>query len=118
MNCSLESLYDIQKKIQNTRDSVLSTFKCKMTVEITETILVSPNISGNVLASFVSGLVGRLDTEKNVMESASVKIKELQSDQIINQKGVIQLQEEQIRSNGDQVETVQSTVKTEIKLLQ
>ena len=68
MNCSLESLYDIQKKIQNTRDSVLSTFKCKMTVEITETILVSPKISENVLTSVVSGLVGRLDRAPNVLE--------------------------------------------------
>ena len=45
-----------------------------------------------------------------------MKIQELQSDQIINQKGVMQLQEELIRSKGDQVEAVQSTVKTEIKL--
>ena len=48
--------------------------------------------------------------------AAAVKIQELQSDQIINQQGVMQLQEELIRSKGDQVEEVQSTVKTEIKL--
>ena len=68
MNCSLEFLYDKQKKKQNTRDSVLSTFKCKMTVDITETILVGPKISENVLVSVVSGLVGRLDTAQNILE--------------------------------------------------
>ena len=44
------SLYDVQKKIQETLNSVLASTKCKKVSDIKETALVKPQIQKNVVA--------------------------------------------------------------------
>ena len=109
------SLNDIQKKIGETLDRVLTTTKCKKILDVKEAALVKPQIQKNVLAGVIENLVGVLDLTQNELKIASTKMEELQSELITNQKSVIKLQEELISNKSVQFEAVQSTVKTEMR---
>ena len=60
-------------------------------------------------------VAGVLERRKTVLRQAAVNIEELKTNQIQNHKKLIKLQDELIQSKREQVEAVQTTVKTEIK---
>ena len=76
---------------------------------------MKPQIQKNVIAGLIENLVGVLDFTQNALKSVSTKMEELQSELIVEQKSVIKLQKELISSSSDQIEAVQSTVKTEMR---
>ncbi len=80
-------------------------------------MLMKPQIKKDVLADFVDNLSGVLLKSRSLLRSAAVKFDELSSDQIINQKRLIEMQDVLSRSNNSQLETVEATVKKEITSL-
>ena len=80
---------DIQKKIEETLDRVLTTTKCKKILDVKEAALVEPQIQKNVLAGVIENLVGVLDLTQNVLKIASTKMEELQSELISDHQSEI-----------------------------
>ena len=75
----------MQKKIQETLDSVLASTKCKKVSDIKETALVKPQIQKNVMAGLIENLVGVLNFTHDALKSVSTKMEELQSELIVEQ---------------------------------
>ena len=96
---------------------MLSSTKCKKVSDIKETALVKPQIQKNVMASLIENLDGLLDFTQNALKSVSTKMEEHESELIIEQKSVNKLKKELISERSDQLEAVQSTVKTEMKAI-
>ena len=65
-------------------------------------------LNKNSLANLVTGFVSLMEENVNLCKSAAAKIDELKSEQILNQKKLLDVQEKQI--NG-----VQTVIKTEMK---
>ena len=96
---------------------MLSSTKCKKVSDIKETALVKPQIQKNVMASLIENLDGLLDFTQNALKSVSTKMEEHESELIIEQKSVNKLKKELISERSDQLEAVQSTVKTEMRAI-
>lgn len=94
-------------------DSVLGTAKCKEVTELSQSGLMKT--TKDTLANLVFSLAGVLSKSGGVLRAAAVKIEVLKSDQILNQKTVIKLQDEILQSNDKQADAVRATVKTEIR---
>ena len=109
MQFSLDNLYNLEKDLSSVFGSVFGSDEG----DLSKAAIMRKN--KDVLANLVLCVAGVLDKSKNVLRSAAVNIEELKSDQIHNQKRLIKLQDELILSKGEQVEAVQTTVKSEIK---
>ena len=78
-----------------------------------QTVLMKKN--KDVLVGFVQNLAGTVSKSQAMLKAAAAKIDELKSDTLKNQKSLISLQEEVIQKKSEQLKSVETTVKDEIK---
>ena len=109
MEFSLNALYDLE----NDLGAVFSSVFGAESHDLNKSIVMRNN--KDVLANFVVSVSGILERSRTTLRSAAVCIEELKSDQIGNQKNLIKLQDELIQSKEEQIQAVQTTVKSEIK---
>ena len=69
----------------------------------------------DVLVNFIQNLGEVVNKSQCVLRSASAKIDELKSDNLTNQKSLISLQQEVIQKKSEQLDSVKTTVQTEMK---
>ena len=86
--------------------TLFSTVNVNSSTDINQSVLVKLN--KNTLANFVSSFVTLMEKNVDLCKSAAVKLDELKSEQINNQKKLLEAQQKQI--NG-----VQTVIKTEMK---
>ena len=109
MDFSLNTLYDLEKELDSVFGSV---FGANLERLSKSTVMKTDK---GVLANLVVSVAGVLGKSRTALHSAAVSIEELKSDQIQNQKTLLKLQDTLIQSKAEQVEAVQTTVKTEIR---
>jgi hypothetical protein len=112
MDLSISALHDLEDQIQTVFDSVTETSKCKKITEQDKAMFVKPN--KEVLANLLIKVTSVLSKSKTVLRAAAARFDELSSDQAINQKRLIQMQDELLLKKSEQAEAVHATVKTEI----
>ena len=109
MEFSLNVLYELERELGTVFSEVLG-------VSAVDVDKSKVNVcKKDTLVNFVVHIAGMMDRNRLILRSAAVQIEELKSEQIQNQKSVIDLQTELIQSKGSQVEAVQETVKSEVK---
>ena len=113
MEFALDSLHDLEKEIDGVLTSVTEAAKCGTLKNLNKGHFGKCN--KDVVTNLILHLASVLDKSCSVMRSASAKIDNLKTEQIENQKRVVLLQEEVIKSKGEQVQEVQAAVKTEFK---
>ena len=113
MEFALDSLHDLEKEIDGVLSSVTEAAKCGTLKNLNKGHFGKCN--KDVVTNLILHLASVLDKSCSVMRSASAKIDNLKTEQIENQKRVVLLQEEVIKSKGEQVQEVQAAVKTEFK---
>ena len=69
----------------------------------------------DILVGFVQNLAGAVNKSQLLLKSAAAKIDDLKSDTLNNQKTLIGLQAEVIQKKSEQLKSVETTVKEEIK---
>ena len=116
MSYTLESLHRLEKDIRGTFDSLTGAAKCKNITEVTKHVLMKGNnVSKDSLAGFVMEFVKIVNCSTDILKSASSNIDTLKSDQIVNQKLMLELKDEIIQKKDSHVQKVQEVVKTEVK---
>ena len=106
MDFSVESLHTLEVDLNGELQTVLKSAKVTSTVELNENSLMK--LSKNCLTDITLRLVNLYEKNLKTCKSAAVKIDQLKSDQIENQKKIMQIQDMKIDS-------VQQTVKTELR---
>ena len=116
MSYTLESLHRLEKDIRGTFDSLTGAAKCKNITEVTKHVLMKGNnVSKDSLAGFVMEFIKIVNCSTDILKSASSNIDTLKSDQIVNQKLMLELKDEIIQKKDNHVQKVQEVVKTEVK---
>ena len=115
MDFSLTALHDLEDRIQNVCDSITGTAKCKKIADVSTTNLTNSKANKDVVINMVIKLASVLSESKSMLKTAAAKISELSGDQLVNQKKIIQMQEELIATKSEQIEAVKATVTTELK---
>ena len=69
----------------------------------------------DILVGFVQNLAGAVNKSQSLLKSAAAKIDDMKSDTLNNQRTLIALQTEVIQKNSEQLKSVETTVKEEIK---
>ena len=114
MDFSISALHDLEDQIQTAFNSVTDqTGKCKNILDLDKAMFLKPN--KEVLANLLIKVTSVLHKSKTVLRAAAARFDELSSDQAVNQKRLIQMQDELLLTKSEQVEAVHATVKTEIK---
>ncbi len=113
MDFSISVLHDLEDKIQTVFDSVTNAAKCKQITELDKAMLMKQN--KEILATLLINVSGVVSQSKAVLRAAAARFDELSSDQVANQKRLIQMQDKLLMTKSEQVEAVQATVKTEMK---
>ena len=106
MDFSVESLHNLEMDMTEKLQTILKTAKVTSTVEMNENSLMK--LSKNSLTDITLQLVKLYEKNLNTCKSAAIKIDQLKTEQIENQKKLLQMQEVKIDS-------VHQTVKTELK---
>ena len=106
MDFSVESLHNLEMDITRELQTILKTAKVTSTVELNENSLMK--LSKNSLTDITLQLVKLYEKNLNTCKSAAIKMDQLKTEQIENQKKLLQMQEVKIDS-------VHQTVKTELK---
>lgn len=103
---TIDSLHAVEKEMISEIQKILKAVNVSSTAEINEHVLLK--LSKHPLANTVLRLVKLLEKNMNICKSAAGKIDHLKSEQIVNQKQLLEIQQEKMGS-------VQQTVKTELK---
>ena len=106
MDFSIESLHTLESDITGELQTVLKTAKVTSTGELNENVLMK--LSKNSLTDITLRLVKLYEKNLKTCKSAAIKLDQLKTEQIENQKKLLQIQEKKIDS-------VHQTVKTELK---
>ena len=101
MQFSQDNLYNLEKDLSSVFGSVFGSDEG----DLRKAAIMKKN--KDVLANLVLSVAGVLERSRTVLRSAVVNIEELKTNQIQNQKKLIELQDELIQSKGDQVKAVQ-----------
>ena len=102
----MQSLHTFEFELSVELKTVLNIANVTSTTELNQNSLMK--LYKNDLTEIVLRLVRAYEKNLNICKSAAVKIDQLKSDQIVNQKKLMEIQDKQIDS-------VQQTVKTELK---
>ena len=113
MTFSVDSLYNLEEDVSSVLNTVIEAAKCNKVKDLDKAHLNRCN--KDALVNLVLDLVKTLESSSVVLRGASAKIDDLKTDQIENQKCVMRLQDEVIKSKEEQVEEVQTVFKTEFK---
>ena len=106
MDFSVQSLHTFEFELSVELRTILNIANVTSTTELNKNSLMK--MYKNELTEIVLRLVKAYEKNLNICKSAAVKIDQLKSDQIENQKKLMEIQDKQIDS-------VQQTVKTELK---
>ena len=106
MDFSIESLHSMENDFALELQNVLKTAKVTSMKELNETTLL--RLNKNPLAEITLRLVNLYEKSLNTCKSAAVKMDQLKTEQIENQKKLLQI-------HGENMDSVQQTVKTELK---
>ena len=113
MDFTLNSLHQTDEDLETVFKSIRRTLNIDEIDNMNHGMLMKQN--KETLANFVEALTGVLSKSQNLLKSAAANIDELKTDQLKSQKSVINLQEELIRNKSEQLDSVKTTVKTEMK---
>ena len=113
MDFTLNSLHQTDEDLETVFKSIRRTLNIDEIDNMNHGMLMKQN--KETLANFVEALPGVLSKSQNLLKSAAANIDELKTDQLKSQKSVINLQEELIRNKSEQLDSVKTTVKTEMK---
>ena len=106
MDFSVQSLHTFEFELSVELQTVLNIANVKSTTDLNKNSLMK--LCKNDLTDIVLRLVKAYEKNLNICKSEAVKIDQLKSDQIENQKKIMEIHDKQIDS-------VQQTVKTELK---
>jgi len=106
MDFTVESLHAMEKDMNSEFQKLLKAVNVTSASDLSETVLLKLN--KNPLANTILRLVNVLEKNLNICKSAASKIDNLKSEQIENQKKLLEVQQEKMDS-------VQKTVQTEMK---
>lgn len=115
MEFSLSTLHGLEDKIQKLSDSVSEKVKCGNLEKLNRDSIKLKNLTKETLAEIVVNMGSVINDCRTVLRSASVKFEELNHDLLASQKKVIQTQKDYIACQSDKIDSVQQTVKSEIK---
>ena len=103
----MNKLHKFEEKMRSTFSAALSKAKVSNLPELNEAVLMKLN--KNQLVNTILSLVNVFDENVGICRSAAGKIDELKSEQIL-------LQRKHLETQSDQLETVKSTVKSELNI--
>ena len=106
MDFSVQSLHNLEFELSVELRTILNLANVKSTTELNQNSLMK--LYKNDLTEIALRLVRVYEKNLDICKSAAVKIDQLKSDQIENQKKLMEIQ-------GKQIDSVQQTVKTELK---
>ena len=106
MDFSVQSLHTIESELTAELRTILKTAKVTSTMELNENCLMK--LSKNCLTDITLRLFSLYEKNLNTCKSAAVKIDQLKTEQIENQKKLIEIK-------GLKIDSVQQAVKTELK---
>ena len=89
--------------------------KCSFEYDVTSEALNKPSNTKKELSQCLSSLVEALGHGQSLLASGLVKAEKLTDQHVSNQKQIIELQEELLKSKSEQLNSVQATVKTELR---
>ena len=115
MEFSVSALHDLEEKILNLSDTLSAQINGKKLEDVTIEQLKSRNVTKDALAGIVVKMGTMFSDTKIMLRSALEKLDEQKSDLLKNQKLLIQTQNELIKCKSGKLESVQETVKSEIK---
>ena len=115
MEFSLSTLHGLEDKIQKLSDSVSEKVKCGNLEKLNRDSMKPKNLTKETLAEIVVNMESVINDCRTVLRSASVKFEELNHDLLASQKKVIQTQKDYIACQSGTIDSVQQTVKSEIK---
>ncbi len=110
MDYSLERLYDLEKDLDKILQNIKGTIKVNNVDQLSQSVLMKQ--TKDILVGFVKDLANVSRSCKSVLQSAAAKIDELKSDQVSNQKKLIEMQDKLINSKNEQLSEVTSEIKT------
>lgn len=110
MDFSVHSLNKMENDLNSALRSVLKNAKVQTVEELNQNVLVK-NMNKDPLAKMVEDLVKLMHKNICICKSAAAKIDELKSEKIADQKTLIECQQKQL-------ESVKTTVETEMKFPQ
>ena len=106
MDFSVTMLHEMEKEMQTKADEVSKSLKIQSCTSLTHNGLMK--LSKDQLANLLTSSVNIFDRNLHVCKAAAAEMDQLKSEQIKNQNELIRIQNNQINS-------VQETVKNEIK---
>lgn len=104
MEYSLEALHQMEADLE----AVL-----KPIGNLDQAVLMKKN--KDMLVNFVRGLAGAVNRSQAMLRSSAATIDQLKSDNLRNQTSLISLQQQVIQKKSEQLKSVETTVKEEIK---
>ena len=113
MAFTLDSLNAMDNELESAFKLIRRTLNITDIDNLKQPMLMKQN--KDTLSSFVQNLTGVLSKSRTLLKSAVAKIDELKNDHLTSQKSVINLQEELIKNKSEQIDSVKTTVKTEMK---
>ena len=115
MKYSLEMVHKVEQDMDAALQRIRDALKLKNIEELTQGSVMKRTVNKDVLAGFVEELVGLCLKSKEVFRSTASQIDQLKSDQFVNQKLLLSAQEELIQKKDKQIESVEASVKNELK---